>query len=162
MGRVVTRRYEYNGDSLSMADILDLPECTKSRNTIRNGLEAGKSVAELLMKDKPKKDKPHKNSSWHMYKGRLITISEYMEISNNPLRRCTLIKKISHGATLDSIEADYIAALPKVVNREKIKAIMSVPINPRATQIFYTKRQPLRNDGNPEPFSMKQNGFMDI
>ncbi len=41
-------KYEYKGNMLQMAEILALPECTKSRNNIRTHLLKGKTLEQIF------------------------------------------------------------------------------------------------------------------
>ncbi len=119
-GKKNPKKYPYKGEMLQMAQILALPECTKSRNNIRQHLIAGKSLEQIFAIDvAPKKAKVLK-------------------------------------ADADKIaKADKIAA-----ERDMVKAIMAVPVNPKYTQQYYMKKTPLGNDGIVEPVRLKQNGWI--
>ncbi len=118
-GMKTPKKYPYKGKMLQMAEILALPECTKSRNNIRT----------------------------HLLKGK--TLEQIFAIETCPAKARVEAKE----------EAAKAKAEARAKERERIKAIMAVPINPKATQAYYTKRQPFSNDGDLDKVALKQNAY---
>jgi hypothetical protein len=112
------KKYEYRGQMLQMAEILALPECTKSRNNIRA----------------------------HLLKGK--TLEEIFAVEVAPAKA----KKIKRDKAKEEAEKARMA------ERERIKRIMSTPVNPKATQAHYMHQTPLRGD-EVEPIRLKQNAY---
>ena len=82
----------------------------------------------------------------HLIKGK--TLAEIFAIDVAPAKTKAL-----------KVDADKIAKADQIAaERERIKAIMAKPINPKYTQAHYMKKAPMRGD-DVEPIALKQNAY---
>ena len=115
-----------------------------------------------------------KNPKKYPYKGNMLQMCQILALPECTKSRNNIRTHLLKGKTLEQIfaietcpakakveakeEAAKTKAEARAKERERIKAIMSVPVNPKATQSYYQNKMPLRGD-EVEPVTLKQNAF---
>lgn len=123
--------YAYKGKAMSVAEILELPECEVSVTCLRYSLKKGMSVEEAMSSKKEKYQK-----KWE-YKGKLYTVRELSELPECKVGVKTLSSRIYDGIEVSRAVTMARKNKPpvKVENvpknqKEEFKKIMSRPVNP--------------------------------
>lgn len=115
-----------------------------------------------------------KRPNKYPYKGKMLQMCQILALPECTKSRNNIRTHLLKGKTLEQIfaietcpakakveakeEAAKSKAEARAKERERIKAIMSVPINPKYTQAHYMKKAPMRGD-DVEPIALKQNAY---
>ena len=115
-----------------------------------------------------------RNPKKYPYKGKMLQMCEILSLPECTKSRNNIRTHLLKGKTLEEIFAIEVAPAKakkaerdkareeaekaRMAEKERIKRIMSAPINPKATQAHYMRQTPLRGD-EVEPVQLKQNAF---
>ena len=154
---------EYKGTMLTIAEFILLPECEIGRIAVATRLKAGSTFAQII-KDG---NKTERKRVLHKYKNGVISVDAFFKLPLCTIPKNSIHTKLRKGQTMDEIALDISRQKPRrrrgknkikktfaeikkkkkeikinLVNieRERIKAIMSVPQSPKTTQSFYMQK----------------------